>query len=210
MPTSTRNGLVRFCSALFAATLVAVFAPTVLAGGPQAPPTLSGEVLAASGDAVSVTCTGTVEGFTISFRTSGTALGQYPGTFTESGSHIGPGLDVITARFTITSGSTVITGTKTFVPNAPASTTGCGGAIGPGTSALLTYEATITGPNHLEFRDEGTADTQFLSFAPSDPPTPFATFSETFRSALTAPTVVLPGKGCGDENHEHQRQGDCP
>jgi hypothetical protein len=93
--------------------------------------TLNGETLsratALTNDAAfqisNLNCTqGGVAGF--DFTTSGTATGPYPGTYTESGSvtfQNAPGGIILSfsSTFTITSGSTVITGTKTLAPVQP-------------------------------------------------------------------------------------------
>jgi len=93
--------------------------------------TLNGETLSRStggtNDAAfqitSLNCTqGGVAGF--DFNTSGTATGPYPGTYTESGSvtfQNAPGGVILSfsSSFTITSGSTVITGTKQLAPVQP-------------------------------------------------------------------------------------------
>lgn len=65
---------------------------------------------------------GGVAGF--DFTTSGAALGPYPGTYTETGSvtfQNAPGGIILgfSSSFTITSGSTVITGTKQLAPVQP-------------------------------------------------------------------------------------------
>ena len=58
------------------------------------------------------------------FTTSGTAIGPYPGTYTESGSvtfQNAPGGVILSfgSQFTITSGANVITGTKQLAPVQP-------------------------------------------------------------------------------------------
>ncbi|HEX8499566.1 MAG TPA: post-COAP-1 domain-containing protein [Pyrinomonadaceae bacterium] len=93
--------------------------------------TLNGETLSrttgAANDAAfqisNLNCTqGGVAGF--DFATSGTATGPYPGTYVESGSvtfQNAPGGIILSfsSSFTITSGSTVITGTKTLAAVQP-------------------------------------------------------------------------------------------
>jgi hypothetical protein len=93
--------------------------------------TLNGETLsrstAGTNDAAfqisNLMCTqGGVAGF--DFNTSGTATGPYPGTYSESGSvtfQNAPGGIILSfgSSFTITSGSNVITGTKTLAPVQP-------------------------------------------------------------------------------------------
>ena len=93
--------------------------------------TLNGETLSRSTaganrsafDITNLNCTqGGVAGF--DFNTSGTAAGPYPGTYTESGSvtfQNAPGGVILSfnSQFTITSGASVITGTKQLAPAQP-------------------------------------------------------------------------------------------
>lgn len=93
--------------------------------------TLNGETLSRSTggtnrtafNVTNLNCTqGGVAGF--DFETSGTAAGPYPGSYTESGSvtfRNAPGGVILSfdSQFTITSGSTVITGTKQLAPAQP-------------------------------------------------------------------------------------------
>jgi hypothetical protein len=112
---------------------------------------------------------------TVTFSASGTATGPFPGTFVASGSlTIGPQTEPgvqagtnagsilnLTETFTITSGATTITGTKTLQPDASfeSGTLGTcqdvanfavGDVTGDGTvvdvTAQTQYEATIAGP----------------------------------------------------------------
>jgi hypothetical protein len=109
--------------------LLAVVASVVAIGSAGAvtpPPTLTGEQLTDAAPTVTATCNenGTS---TVYFDASGAATGPYNGTFTETGSAtIGPQsfdptgtsftgpLTTFDAVFTITSGTTQITGTKTL------------------------------------------------------------------------------------------------
>lgn len=156
----------------------------------QTPPTLTGENLrGTSAPTVTVTCNpnGTSSG---TFSVTGDATGPYPGTFTETGSFsFGPlgTVDVppqgpaftqfgevtaFDARFTITSGTTTITGAKTlglFI--SPAGAVGltftfgsCSEATTPaGTSTVVdvaantTYDATIDQPDG-RFTDHGGSE----------------------------------------------------
>ena len=91
--------------------------------------TLNGEALNGGGtnnaafQVSNLNCTqGGVAGF--DFTSSGAAIGPYPGTYTESGSvtfQNAPGGIIVSfnSSFTITSGSTVITGTKEMAPVQP-------------------------------------------------------------------------------------------
>ena len=175
----------------------------------QVPAALTGEVLAAAGDPVKVTCAGSLADFTITFTASGVAAGPYPGTFTETGVHRGPGLDVIEARFTIVSGTTtMITGTKWYDGEALAATSGCGGSPSPFTTAALRYEARIDTLMGV-FIDRGSAVTHAQSLQ-EEPP--LGQFNESFISELDAPLPVppsRPGKGCGDKKHTHANEATC-
>jgi hypothetical protein len=80
--------------------------------------------------------------------------------------------------------------------------------------AELTYQAlieTATG----EFRDEGTSRAVvregFLTDQHGDVRARVGEFGERFFSSLTetVPVPLRPGLGCGDRNHEHEREDDC-
>ena len=158
-------------------------------------PTLAGEEIHLSGSSqVQVACTGGTDGFRIDFTASGPTTGPYPGLYSENGFHAGPGSDVIETTFTIVSGDTIITGTKWFSPPSPASTTACGGDVGPGTTAVLAYEAKIQSPSGV-FYDSGTSETQFLSFRPSDPSVLVPVFNASFVSAESPAPLVVRGSG---------------
>lgn len=157
----------------------------------QTPPTLTGETLhGTTAPTVTVTCNpnGTSSG---TFSVSGDATGPYPGTFTETGSFsFGPlgGVNVppqgpaftqfgevtaFSAQFTITSGTTTITGAKTLglfvLPGGGAAgltytfgscseaTTPAGTTTVADVAANTTYDATISGPDG-QFTDHGGAE----------------------------------------------------
>jgi len=176
----------------------------------QAPATLTGETLAGSPNQVNVTCQGSGEGdFTIQWDVSGVASGPYPGTFRETGSHIGPGFDVIHVDFAIDSPAGSVTGTKTFVPDNALSETCMSTAAG--SFGILLYEATIA-TSAGRFSDEGTADSFVFSTAPGSGT---GIFTETFVSDLTEP-VPLPGptstdqcKRGGWQEFGFKNQGQC-
>ena len=148
------------------------------------PPTLSGEALVGS-FTMDPACTDVASG-TYVFSSSGNATGPYPGTYQETGTLTVSSLGLaasFSADFSVTSGSTVITGTKT-------------GSWDFGTPVRclfgiqfhltepqpLTYTATITTPEGV-YTDSGTSNLVVNSSLEPD-------FSETFNSAQTAPTPV--------------------
>ena len=143
--------------------------------------TLTGETLnGSSSTGNSGACSGT------SFSLTGTAAGPYAGTFQESGTWA-----VVTfpfpfsATFTITSGTTSITGSKS-------------GTLGPGSAgcgfifparAIVTgapYTATIHTPNG-NFHDEGTSSLNVDITALGA-----ATLTESFTSSLAEPVLIGP------------------
>jgi hypothetical protein len=133
------------------------------------------------------------------------------------------------ATFTIESPTGNVSGTKTLSTVVPADPTHAGvcaeftntpSPVGPVSGAYkdvrafdLTYEATITSTEGT-FRDEGTSEVQGrqghidnAGGVVSD----VNDFGETFESSLAEPIPVegKPGKGCGDKNHTHEREGEC-
>jgi hypothetical protein len=119
---------------------------------------------------------------TPTFSVSGTATGPYPGTFTESGSFtLGPPFP-FSATFTITSGTTTITGSKTGRLNGGGSCSNSGGDA----TTVIPYTATIHTPSG-NFHDEGTSSVIVQITASGA-----ATLTESFTSSLTAPVPVAP------------------
>jgi hypothetical protein len=181
------------------------------AASAQVPSTLTGQALVADPQDVDVTCEGSPSGFTIRWEATGVASGPYPGTFTETGSHTGPGDDVVDVSFRIESPAGTVTGTKHNVPNAPGSVLPCGNPAGAGSFGLLRYEATIDAPGG-RFTDRGDADT-FVS-TPS-PGSGTGTFSESFVSSLASPLPVGPRSkdDCKKDGWRSfgvfKNQGDC-
>jgi hypothetical protein len=133
------------------------------------------------------------------------------------------------ATFAIESPTGNVSGTKTLSAVVPADPTHAGvcaefanmpSPVGPVSGAYkdvrafdLTYDATITSAEGT-FRDQGTSEAQGrqghienAGGVVSD----VNDFGETFQSTLSEPTPVAakPGKGCGDKNHTHQREGEC-
>lgn len=140
---------------------------------PQAPPpTLTAEVLVGTSMSGTVECTLSAPGDfgtgSMTFSVSGTAAGPYAGTFTESGRlEIAqfPNTELIlTAAFQIVSGSTVITGTKSYTGETQGEIVQCTpegffsviSVLDPG----FQYDAVIHTPQG-SFHDEG-AVTQFV------------------------------------------------
>lgn len=134
------------------------------------------------------------------------------------------------ASFTIESPTGDVSGTKTLsavVPADPAHAGVCDeftnspSPAGPVSGAYkdvrafnLSYEATITSAEGT-FRDEGTSEAQgrqgHIEGAGGGVVSDVNDFGETFVSTLPGPTPVKdkPGKGCGDKNHTHEREGEC-
>ena len=121
------------------------------------------------------------------FSVSGTATGPYAGSFTESGTW-DPLSFTFSATFTITAGTTTITGTKTFSRDTPglSGTFDCG--ADPTTMHLtgVPYSATIDSPNG-RLHDEGVSTLDIAITASGA-----ATLSESFTSSLAQPVPLLP------------------
>src|SRR5947208_105288 len=126
------------------------------------------------------------------YNVSGTATGPYLGTFTETGTW-NQGTGAFSATFTITSGTTTITGSKSGSVSPPDSLD-CDpqGLIGAGAHlSAIAYTATIHTANG-NFHDEGTSAVNAdilgsISFNAGK-----ATLQESFTSSLTAPVPVAP------------------
>lgn len=156
--------------------------------------TLNGEALSGfEGSVQSIEC-GPGNNYTV----SGNATGPYPGTVTESGAW-GQALN---ATFTITSGTTTITGSK-IGGTAPS---GCGALA----VAHLTgpYTVTIQTPNG-NFHDEGTSVVQVQRIGSA------TTHVENFTSSLAQPVLIAPTnkdqcKNDGWKNFpQFKNQGQC-
>jgi len=145
-------------------------------------PSLTGETLTgASAQGNEHAC------LTPTFSVSGTAAGPYPGTFTESGTWA-PLASSFSTTFTVTSGTTTITGSKTFSRTTPGLSGFFDCGADPTTMALtgVPFTATIDTPNG-QFHDEGTSSVDALIFASGA-----ATLTETFTSSLSEPVPVAP------------------
>jgi hypothetical protein len=160
--------------------------------------TLTGETLngsSSSGNSASG-CSGT-------FSVTGSATGPYSGTFTETGTF---SLFVNNATFTITSGTTTITGSKTRGAGGGAT----GSCFPPSQSSFgLSYTATIHTPNG-NFHDEGTSAQQVAITSAGA-----ATLTETFASSLAQPVPIAPTSKDQCKNDgwkafpQFKNQGEC-
>jgi hypothetical protein len=164
--------------------------------------TLTGETLSgSSSQGNSGTCPAPT------FSVDGTASGPYSGTFQESGTW-SPGGPTFSATFTITSGTTTITGSKTRVGGSwvlSCSATGNAFAHSPQSP----YTATIHTPNG-NFHDEGTSAVDASTTGAGA-----ATLTESFTSSLTAPVLIVPTskrqckKRGWRQYPQFKNQGDC-
>jgi hypothetical protein len=220
-----------------ARTLIAVLftlawlASPAIAAPPSPPPTLG----AGSDFTMYETFNGEIEhleglcqpgGTTFEFNASGIATGPYPGTFTETGTvSFGPATG--TALFnasvvafessfridSVLDGNPVeVSGTKrlAFVGTGHCADVAVGDPFLSSRIAIVqaTYEARIR-TSHGVYFDRGGADVRLFEFyEPEDPTVGQRGFSELFISAI-GPEAAKPGKGCGDENHEHIRSSEC-
>jgi hypothetical protein len=152
-------------------------------------------------------CTqGGVAGF--DFTTSGTAVGPYPGTYTESGTvtfQNAPGGVILSfsSSFTITSGSTVITGTKQLAPVQPPQGSNNLGSCqnlqnGNQTNTVINmvvaaqYTAIIPTANGT-VTETGTSRVfgQIFKSTSATGTNGFYTFNETYRNLAQITTVTL-------------------
>jgi hypothetical protein len=153
-----------------------------LSSAAAAVPTLTGEMLSgSSSQGNSHVC------LTPNFSLSGTASGPYPGSFMESGTWA-PLDSSFTTTFTITSGTTTITGAKTFSRGTPGLSGFFDCGADPTTMDVsgIPYTATIQTPNG-SFHDEGVS-TVFITITASG----VATLTESFISSLTEPVPTAP------------------
>ena len=142
------------------------------------------------------------------YSVSGTATGPYPGTFEESASW-NSFTGVFNATFTITSGTTTITGSKSLVDNLE-NLILCGAPVA---TFVLTpsYTATIHTPVG-NFHDEGISTVSARFEAPIFPA---RLTSETFASSLTEPVLIAPTSKDQCKNNgwkafpQFKNQGQC-
>ena len=163
-------------------TLALVLAPGLSTAAATTVSSLTGETLSgSSSQGNDRACT------TPTFSVSGTAMGPYPGTFTETGTWA-PLSTTASTTFTITSGTTTITGSKTVFRGIPglSGTFDCG--ADPTTLDLtgVPYTATIHSPDG-SFHDEGVS-TVHIEITASGA----ATLTESFTSSLTEPAPLAP------------------
>jgi hypothetical protein len=225
---------------VLAAALIAGLVP---ASAMAAPPTLTGETLSALDPVVTGTCDPSATS-TITFRASGFPFGPYEtpypydtGSFTENGTAtVGPQPDyqgggafptgeltAFSATFSIETPDATISGTKTT----DASSQGSGicqevsGDPDIGNAKFvsadvtgLQYEARIVTAEGT-FLDRGTSYVHVDTFT-TDIGFPFATFSETFESALTEPMrIPTNADECKDGGYldfpalDFKSQGEC-
>ena len=221
----------------------ALIAGLVPASAMAAPPTLMGETLSALDPVVTGTCDPSATS-TISFRAAGFPFGPYEtpypydtGSFTETGTatvghqpeYQGGGafptgeLTAFSATFSIETPEATITGTKTM----DASSRGSGicqevsGDPDIGNAKFvsadvtgLQYEARIVTAEGT-FVDLGTSYVHVDTFT-TDLGFPFATFSETFESALAEPMrIPTDAEECKDGDYldfpalDFKNQGEC-
>lgn len=192
----------RKCRLMLSLGLVVALALAVSPATASAVSTLTGETLSgSSSQGNSPACP------TPTFSVSGTATGPYPGMFAESGTWSLP--PTFSATFTITSGTTTITGNKT---RGPLFGLVCALGAAGGASASMSqspYTATIHTPNG-NFHDEGTSAVT-VTITESGA----ATLTESFTSSLAQPVLIAPTtkdqcKRGGWRDFPHfKSQGDC-
>lgn len=159
-----------------AATAVAIaLVPAGVAYGVVTP--LTGETLSGAGFSTTTPCTGINprSSYTDTYDSSGTATGPYPGTYTEQGSvTVKNGrVRAFSASFTIVSGTTTITGTKSLHGGNGTGVCGLTGTVTWTNDAF--YDATITTPtdtgtdsgeSHVDGFSGGTITETFVSSGP--------------------------------------------
>jgi hypothetical protein len=174
-------------------TVALVLAVGLLPATASAVSTLTGETLRGGGSGGNPPdCS------TGSFSISGNATGPYPGPFTETGTWtLSP--PIFSANFTITSGTTTITGSK----SGSQFQISCGSRTD--LNASVPYTATIHTPDG-NFHDEGTATVSGFTS------TGRAELTETFTSSLAhaSPTSKDQCKNGGWKNFpQFKNQGQC-
>ncbi len=156
---------------------------------------------------------------TFTFHSTGITYGPYPGTFTEDGTVIvgtgpsptGPGnaphdVTGFSATFTIESGATVITGTKSFAPTGEYSagssgrcSTGLVGTFFDQSFALVnvTYQATITQPGSPPSVDQGSggANISIPGSTSQAQPSFGSLYEDFFSAAIATVSATLPAGG---------------
>lgn len=199
--------------ALVTAGVAALLATTAAtAAKPQPPAPMTGELLFAEaflGHEVETDADCQPDGSGIfTFSVEGIATGPYPGTFTESGTLVilsDGTIDSVAVTFEIDSPLATITGTKTVRPSGPFGAHCFDGPTGDSASGVLrTFYTAHIHTAAGTFRDEGRTTGEFFGSDVSE-----GGISEAFFSSLTELVELKPGKGCGDKNHEHEREEEC-
>jgi hypothetical protein len=193
--------------------------PVGQAAAQAPPPSLMGETLTGSGT-TSYTCdvsSGPGHG---TFDVSGTAAGPYLGTFTATGTfEVTPTLKVnVQEDFTITSGGTEITGTKTGTSLAPSGFIICNVAA-PDSAGLAiltqlpTYAATIRPATGGVWRDTGRAN---MTIAANTCPSGGAPANGLLQNFTQSDGLVQVGpaskddcKNGGYQQFGYRNQGQC-
>lgn len=216
-----------------AVVTIGAFAVLVPAAIAAPPPPLGGVTVGTTGEVLGPSVTTTLSGTcnpgnsTITFHSSGAAVGPYPGTFTADGSFtLGPPTNPtdastrtlvdFTESFTITSLTGQVTGTKTATPPQAVDdfcVTVPGGFLAGANSARTTYSAEISPPTGGRYRDTGQSFTS-VSGGNEPPYQPFGNFGEDFFSSNgvvpLAPTSKDECKDGGWQNYpQFQNQGQC-
>ena len=213
-----------------AVVMLSSLAQPAIAAPPPAPPTLG----AGTNFALYETFNGEIEhleglcqpgGTTFSFVASGIATGPYPGTFTEQGTvTFGPPSAVFLTTpvvafessfridATFAGSPAVVTGTKrlAFVGIGDCNDVPVGDPFLSQRIAIVqvSYEARIRTTRGVYF-DRGTGQATVAEFfEPEDITIGQRDFREIFISSI-GPEAGKPGKGCGDDNHEHIRSSEC-
>jgi hypothetical protein len=220
---STRT-IVLFCT--LAVTLALGVASAPLASA--TPANLSGESFA-NADSGSLVCSprDVAQPATMTFSASGNATGTFPGPYNESGTialgpevqsdQIGPYRPVLSfsATFTVTSGDTTISGTKTL-HGAPLNPNGLGFAFNLGrcedtvffgasdyAQVLVDYQATIAQSSSSSC-DSGTGEVvlsrQEHPFGPDS--SPVFNFNESFTSTSSQECAIVPETTMGPQAME--------
>lgn len=164
---------------------VALIAPAH--AGAQTEPTLDGEMLSSTAaQVVEIDCDAAGTS-TAGYTMTGTAIGPFPGTFTETGTYSVEGGQVTSfeAAFTIESGLVEIHGTKTLsesISGVCDEAPEAGVVAASSMTANATYTATISSPLGT-FSDAGTAPLTTINMLELETGSAVATMQETFVSA---------------------------
>ncbi len=155
---------------------------TVFPTGAATVSTLTGETLPGSSTSGnSGVC------FTPTYSVGGTASGPYPGTFSETGGWSQMGVDsLLNATFTITSGTTTVTGSKAGPLSKPGDFLACGLSGGQAVVQAVPYTAVIHTPDG-NFEDRGVSNVSVTITKGGA-----ATLTESFTSSLAAPVLIVP------------------